>query len=197
MLKLADTQVPIHPAIAGRWSPRAFDARAVVTDEEVVALLEAARWAATWGRRQPVRFLVGIRADATFVALTELLKPGNSYARSASALILVCADQGDDDQTAVYSALDAGAAIAQLSVEAQSRSLAVHPMAGFDVAAAHRAFDIPGRARPLAIVAVGHLGDYAEVNPQIASRDALPRQRLPLCQVAFAGRWGLPFASQS
>ncbi|KAA1251807.1 nitroreductase [Mycobacterium simiae] len=193
MLRLADTQVPINPTIARRWSPRAFDPRAVVTADQVIALLEAARWAATWGRRQPVRFVVGIRGDATFVALAGLLNPGNSYAKAASALILVCADQGDNDRTATYSALDAGAAIAQLSIEAQSRSLVVHPMAGFDVAAAHREFDIPNRARPLAIVAAGFLGDYTDVDPEIARRDGAPRRRLPLRQIAFARRWGQAF----
>ena len=43
----ADTRVPIHPAIAARWSPRAFDPEAVVTAEQLTALLEAARWAPT------------------------------------------------------------------------------------------------------------------------------------------------------
>ena len=43
-------------------------------------MLEAARWAATWGHRQPVRFIVGLRGDETFAAIAELLKRGNSYA---------------------------------------------------------------------------------------------------------------------
>ena len=35
---------PIHPLIAERWSPRAFSDRAV-TEEQLEALLQAARWA--------------------------------------------------------------------------------------------------------------------------------------------------------
>ena len=69
--RLADTRVPIHEPIAARWSPRAFDAEATVTLEQLTALLEAARWAATWGHRQPVRFVVGLRGDATFDALAQ------------------------------------------------------------------------------------------------------------------------------
>ena len=64
--KKADTRVPIHPDIAARWSPRLFDAEAVLDFEQLVAVLEAARWAATWGHRQPVRFIVGLRGDHTF-----------------------------------------------------------------------------------------------------------------------------------
>jgi nitroreductase len=191
--RLADTRVPIHAPIAARWSPRAFDAHAVVTTEEVTALLEAARWAATWGRRQPVRFVVGVRGDDTFDQLAAVLKGGNSYAQAAGALILVATDEGPDETTAVYSAVDAGAAMANLSIEAVSRSLVVHPMAGFDGDAARTAFAIPDGVRPLAVVAVGSLGDYTQAPQDVADRDALPRGRLALEDVAFAGRWGSPF----
>ena len=65
-----------------------------VAREQIAALLEAARWAATWGHRQPVRFVVGLRGDETFDALAATLKRGNAYAHAAGALILVCADEG-------------------------------------------------------------------------------------------------------
>jgi nitroreductase len=193
--RLADTRIPINPAIAARWSPRAFDATADVTTQQLTALLEAARWAATWGRRQPVRFIVGVRGDETFEKLAALLRRGNSYAKAAGALILVCADEGPDEKTAVYAALDAGAAIAQLSIEAVSRGLIVHPMAGFDAEGARTVFGLPDEVRPLAIVAVGSIGDYTNLDDEIAERDRLPRQRLPLEEVAFARSWGQPFAA--
>jgi nitroreductase len=190
--RVASTSVPIHPLLASRWSPRVFDPDATVTGEQVTALLEAARWAATWGERQPVRFIVGLRDDDTFTALVATLKRGNAYARAAGALILVCADEGPDDKTARYSAVDAGAAIANLTVEAVSRDLIAHPMAGFNADAAREAFGVPAEVRPLAIVGVGVLGDYATAPPELVERDSRPRVRLPLGQVAFAGRWDRP-----
>ena len=212
--RLANTSVPIHPDLAARWSPRAFDPDRAVTAEQLTALLEAARWAATWGQRQPVRFVVGHKArtrggqneprtrggqnepDETFTTIAGLLKRGNSYARAAGALILVCADEGSgddaDERTARYAAVDAGAAIAQLTVEAVSRGLIAHPMAGFDVDGARAAFVIPEWVRPLAVVALGWLGDYADVDAAIAERDGRPRRRLPLAEIAFSGRWGQP-----
>ncbi|MCV7214221.1 nitroreductase family protein [Mycobacterium crocinum] len=187
----ARTRVPIHPPIADRWSPRAFDPDAVVTPEQLIALLEAARWAATWGHRQPVRYIVGRRGDDAFTTLAGLLRRGNSYAHAAGALILVCADEGEDERTALYSAVDAGAAIANLSVEAVAEGLIVHPMAGFDVDGARAAFDLPDGVRPLAVVAVGALGDYAQVTPEIAERDGRPRERLPLEEIVlnWSGAW--------
>jgi len=193
--RLADTRVPIHEPLAARWSPRAFDSEATLTSEQLTAVLEAARWAATWGGRQPVRFVVGVRGDETFDALVATLKRGNLYATAASALLLVCADEGPDENTAFYSAVDAGAAIANASVEAVARGLAAHPMAGFDADAARAAFDVPAEVRPVAVLAVGTLGDYATAEPSVVERDSKPRERLPLEQVAFAGAWGAPFTA--
>jgi nitroreductase len=190
--RLADTRVPIHPPIAARWSPRAFDPAAVLSATDVTALLEAARWAATWGRRQPVRFVVGLRGDATFEGLAATLRRGNAYARAAGALILLAADEGPDETTALYSAVDTGSALANLCTEAVSRSLVVHPMAGFDGDAARAAFAIPDVVRPLVVVAVGSLGDYDAAPPEVRERDSLPRERLPLDEVAYAGTWGSP-----
>lgn len=189
----ADTQVPVHSPIADRWSPRAFDPDAVLADEQVTALLEAARWAATWGRRQPVRFVVGLRGDATFQTISELLNRGNAYAKAAGALILLCADRGDDEVTAQYCAVDAGAAMANLSIEAVSRGLVSHPMAGFDVDGSRAAFDIPPQVQPLMVIAVGSLADYSSVSDDVADRDSSPRQRLPLREVAFRQTWGQPW----
>jgi nitroreductase len=192
--KKADTRVPIHPDIAARWSPRLFDAEAVLEREQLVAVLEAARWAATWGHRQPVRFIVGLRGDNTFGPITELLKRGNRYAHAAGALVMVCVDEGEDERTARYAAVDAGAAMAQLTIEAVSRGLIAHPMAGFNVEAAREVFGIPAGVQPIAVVALGSLGDYDNAPHEIVERDAPGRQRLPLDEVAFAGSWGTPLS---
>jgi len=82
----AETPVPIHPDIAARWSPRVFEPDAVLTPEDLVAVVAVARWAATWGHRQPVRFLVGLRGDETNTAISEPLKRGNGYARQPGHL---------------------------------------------------------------------------------------------------------------
>lgn len=191
--RLAQTSVPIHPPLARRWSPRAFDPDAQVGADEVAAMLEAARWAATWGGRQPVRFVVGLRSDDTYQTLAGLLSRGNAYAKAAAALILICADEGDDDNTRLYSHVDAGAAEANLITEAVARGLVTHPMAGFDADGARAAFGIPDGVRPLMVIAVGSLADSATVDPEIAERDARPRQRRPLAEIAFQSSWGTPW----
>jgi len=189
----AQTRVTIHQPIADRWSPRVFDPDATLTTEQITALLESARWAATWGGRQPVRFVVGVRGDDTFQTLADLLRRGNIWAKTAGALILVCADGGEDEKTALYSGVDAGAAAANLSIEAVSRGLISHPMAGFDVDGSRNAFEIPPDVLPLMVIAVGSAGDYSQTSDEIAERDALPRQRRPLDEIAFGQTWGRPW----
>ncbi len=58
-------------------------------------------------------------------------------------------------------------------------------MAGFDAAAAVPAFGIPDGVRPLAVVAVGSLGDYASADPGIVERDSRPRERRPLAEIVL------------
>ena len=65
-------------------------------------------------------------------------------------------------------------------------------MAGFDADSAGAAFDVPSGVQPLAVVAVGLLGDYDSAPADLVERDSRPRTRQPLEQVAFAERWGDP-----
>ena len=43
--KPADTSVDIHPVLAERWSPRAFESNVKLGTEDLTAILEAGRWA--------------------------------------------------------------------------------------------------------------------------------------------------------
>ena len=61
----------------------------------------------------------------------------------------------------------------------------MHPMAGFDTEGARSAFGLAEQLRPLVVIAVGRLGDYADVAPEIAERDGQPRERLPLEDVVL------------
>ncbi|MFT3660382.1 MAG: nitroreductase family protein [Gordonia sp. (in: high G+C Gram-positive bacteria)] len=185
----------MHPLIGGRWSARGYDPTATIDDDELTTILEAGRWAATWGRIQPVRFVVGRRGDPTFTALTSTLNRGNaSWAPAAAAFVLICTtDDPDDPGPHEYGAVDAGLALAQMTLQAEALGFNGHPMAGFSKAAAREAFAVPEGHRPLVILAVGRLADDPSVLPaEIRERDAWPRERLPLEQIAFAGTWGEP-----
>jgi len=182
MTRNAASQVPLHPLLSERWSPRAFDAAHDVGDEAVTALLEAARWAPSANNSQPWRFLVTRRGDREFAQLVDVLAPGNQvWARHASVLVLVAAETTDQNGAPRSHALyDTGQAVAGLVAQAQAEGLATHQMGGFDAARAVEAFDLAGNITPVVVIAVG-LHDPSAVLPEpLAARETAPRTRLPL-----------------
>src|SRR5919206_351582 len=94
--KTADTGVPVHPLLAGRWSPRAFDPDRPVTEAQLTALLEAARWAPSAANSQPWRFLVTHRGEPAFDRVLATPAPGNQlWAKDAPVLLLAAAETVD------------------------------------------------------------------------------------------------------
>ena len=84
----ANTSVPIHPILAERKSPRSLDESVTLSSDEIVALLEAARWAPSANNLQPWRFFVGQRGDATFTSILESLRSFNqNWSKRASLLV--------------------------------------------------------------------------------------------------------------
>lgn len=190
MQKKADTSVPIHPILESRWSPRAFDAQATISAEEMTAFLEAARWAPSSYNFQPWRFIISRRGDVVFERICEALSGFNQvWAPTASALIAVVVEQKTEGHIFPPIALfDAGLAVSQLTIEAHHRGFIVHQMIGFDKVKMNNTFDISGQRDCIVILAVGRQGP-AENLPEGSARDRelLPRERYPLSDLIIQG----------
>jgi len=191
--KTADTSVPVDPLIARRWSPRALDPATEVSDEALRAMLEAARWAASYGNTEPARYLVGKRGDDTFRRIFGLLNRGNQEwtARAAVLMIglVVTVNEKGDIPYAEY-----GLALASQNLVLQTNAcgLVAHQMAGFDKDAARREFALPDDVRPVIAIAVGGLGDPDTLSERRRDQEIAPRRRRPLAELAFTGEWGQP-----
>lgn len=193
----ADSGVDVHPVIARRWSARNLDPRAVVTREQVLAAVESARVAASWGGTFPVRFVAGVRGDDTYALLTRLLSEGNQrWATASGALLLGVVQTANDKGELPYAMFDAGLATAQLSLQAVSDGMVAHPMAGFDRDGARQRLRIPSRYEPLVMIALGHLGPEESSDEHIRKRDHAPRRRPRLEEMVFARQWGTPFPTK-
>ena len=157
MNKRADTSVSLHPLIAERWSPRAFDESATISSDDLRAIFEAARWAPSAFNAQPWKFIHGVRGDEKFTQISSLLIDFNKqWAPKASALILVNAltfrEDGKVNPTALY---DTGLAVSHLTFEANHRGFDVHQMSGFDSQAAKATFSLEAGVEAVACIAVG------------------------------------------
>ena len=186
MDKAAETSVPVHPLIARRWSPRAFDPAAEVAEDDLRALLEAARWAASHGNTQPARYLVGRRGDPVFARILGVLRPKNrTWAQHASVLVLGLVRTADERGPLPNTEYGLGLAMQNLVLQAQALGLATHQIGGFDPAAVPAAFALPDDLRPVVVVAIGHRGDPATLPDELRAREERPRTRLPLSELVL------------
>ena len=193
MNKDAETSVPIHPLLAARWSPRALDPDGVVTDDQLRAVLEAARWAPSNGNTQPARYLVGRRGDETYGRLFDLLSKRNQgWAHPAAVLIMVSVVTVNEKGTIPMPEYGAGLAAENLVLQAVAEGLVAHQMGGFGKEGAKLVFSLPADVEPQTVIALGTLGDPSLLDDDRRAKEESPRRRLSLAEVAFTGEWGNP-----
>jgi nitroreductase len=192
MEKPAETSVPVADLITRRWSPRALDESATVSWDQLRALLEAARWAASSGNTQPARYLVGLRGDETFRKIFDSLTDGNKrWAHRASALLVAVMVTRNEKGDIPHAEYGLGLAGQNLVLEAINQGLVAHQLGGFDPAAIQRDFELPSDAVPRVAIAVGtHAAPEVLGDERSVSREVAPRKRIPLSEFAFTGSWG-------
>lgn len=197
MQKPAITQVPIAELIANRWSPRAFDASKKVSQEQIIALLEAARWAPSCFGDQPWRLVVWDKNsdEKTWQQAFDCLAPSNqTWVKEAPVLVLVCANSlfGHNQQPNRWAQYDTGAAAENLCLQATHMGLMAHQMGGFNVETAREKFAIPAEFTPMAMLCVGYEGDANNLPEDLKARELAERKRKPLGELFFDGVWDKP-----
>lgn len=180
-------------AIARRWSPRAFTDEPVAPGD-LLACLEAARWAASSYNEQPWALVVGVRGrgDTHGRILNCLTERNQAWAGAAPVLMIAVARltftaDGRPNRSAVH---DVGLATANLMVQASALGLAAHAMAGFSGEKARETFGIGDGFEPTTAIALGHPGDAAALPADRRAAELAPRERKPLAEWVFSGRWG-------
>jgi nitroreductase len=197
MQKPAITQTPIHDIIAHRWSPRAYDATKSVSQAQIIALLEAARWAPSCFGDQPWRFIVWNKStdESAWQRAFDCIVPNNqTWVKNAPVLILVCADTlFNHNQTPNrWAQYDTGAAAVSLCLQATSMGLATHQMGGFNSDKACEVFAIPAQYIPMAMLSVGYEGDANSLPDELKQRELASRSRRELGELFFNGAWAKP-----
>lgn len=197
MHKPALTQVSINETIANRWSGRAYDSNQPVTREQMIALLEAARWAPSCFGDQPWRFIVWNKNTDTHTwqqALDCLAPSNQTWAKDAPLLILVCADSvfNHNQQANRWAQYDTGAAAENLCLQATSMGLMAHQMGGFNADLVREKFNIPSQFTPMAMVSVGYPAAIASLEGEVLTRETATRSRRALNELFFSGSWNQP-----
>lgn len=185
---------PIDTVFLDRWSARSFD-HGEMPLHDLLTILEAGRWAPSAYNMQPWRFLYARRNDFAWTTFVNVLNPFNrSWAGDASALIVLLSDTlqtgGDTpgNRLSRYNSFDAGAAWAQVALQAAMLGYHAHAMAGLEFADARNQLEIPDRYRIEVTIAIGRKGDRENLPEALQGRE-LPSDRKPLHQIAFHGRF--------
>lgn len=182
-----------------RWSPSVYDDAHTLERAEIDQLLTAAQWAPSAGNSQPWTFFVCERGSANHDRLVGHLSRGNSgWVPRASVVFVSAARVSPGDEPGApaisdYARYDVGQAAAHLSLQAREMGLHAHQFAGFDHEALAAELDLPATHALLTGIAVGVLGDPAEVDERTAARDHKVRERRGLGDIARTGTWTEPW----
>ncbi len=193
MSKRSSTDYPVHDLITKRWSPYSFDDRPV-SESDLHSLFEAARWAASSYNEQPWSYIVATKEDtAEFERLLSCLVEGNQvWAKAAPVLALGIATlkfarNKKPNRVAVH---DLGLAAGNLCLEATARGLMVHQMVGILPERAREIYEIPEDSEAVTGIAIGYVGNPDSLPDNLKERDRAARQRKPLGEFVFGGKWG-------
>ncbi|VVE89632.1 nitroreductase family protein [Pandoraea bronchicola] len=183
----------VDPIFLDRWSPRAFDDKAIISEEDLMTIFDAAHWAPSSFNSQPWRFIYARRDTPEWSRLFNLLVPMNQgWAVRASALVVLVSATtaqlpGAPSPSPSYShSLDAGAAWAYLALQATKLGWHAHAMAGFDVEHAAGVLNVPDNFRVETVIAIGRIGDKSVLPPPLQEREQ-PNVRRPVEEVVMEG----------
>lgn len=178
---------------ATRTSQRALATRPV-GNADLEAVLEAARWAPSYGNMQPWRFVV-VAEQPALDAVRAALTRGNAWAARAPALIVGAANPEDAKVVdgKPYYLFDLGLATQNLILQALALGLVAHPIGGWDEQQVKEALGIPENVRVVVIIVLGHPGRVEDMDERTREKEQRPRTRKPLSETVFRERWSQPW----
>ena len=184
---------PIETSLLDRWSPRAMSGKEI-SEEELMRLFEAARWAPSSFNAQQWRALYARRGTKYWQTFFDLLVDANkAWAKNAAVLVVFVSRKFFDynDEPSVTHSYDAGAAWENFALQGFHQGLVVHGMQGFEYERARKELHIPDEFQVEAMAAVGRPGPKELLPEKLQARES-PNDRRKLSESVFEG----PFKSE-
>jgi nitroreductase len=189
MNKKPETSAPLTDLLEKRWSPRAYDANHLISDEDLLSILEAGRWAPSANNGQPWRFSVAVRGSDVHAKVTEGLGGFNqAWAPTASVMIVISIMKNEDGTSSAKNFYDVGLAVSLMTVQAQSLDLYSHQMAGIVPEVIQEGLAIPAEFEVSVVVAIGKIASPDVLEGAAYEREIAPRTRLPLEEIVLHGK---------
>src|SRR5436309_5079835 len=183
----------IEQLLLDRWSPRAMSGEEI-SEDELMRLFEAARWAPSSFNAQQWRALYARRGTENWPVFFELLVEANkSWAKNAAVLVLFISRKTfeHDNEPSITHSYDTGAAWENFALEGFRQGLVVHGMEGFDYERARVELRIPDEFQVEAMAAVGRPGAKELLPGKLQKRES-PNDRRKVIESILEG----PFVSR-
>ncbi|MFH1328487.1 MAG: nitroreductase family protein [Candidatus Bathyarchaeota archaeon] len=149
----------VFEAIHGRRSVRSFRKKDV-SKEDVLKILDAARWAPSAGNLQPWEVIIIKNSETKAQRVWAAV--GQSFIADAPVVLVVCVDcekasagYGTRGES-LYCLQDSAAAIQNLLLAAHALELGTCWIGAFHEERVRKIFNLPQRYRPIAIIPIGH-----------------------------------------
>lgn len=180
------SEYPVHELILNRWSARAFTDEPI-SDQELMTIFDAARWAQNSFNNQPWRFIHARKESDHWPKFFDLLEKGNQvWAKNAQVLVLVISKKtfDYDSRPSITHSFDTGAAAQNMSLQAAFLNIVCHGIEGFNYQKARTSFAIPEEYEVMAMFALGKLG-RKESLPEKLQKAETASSRKPLKEIVF------------
>jgi nitroreductase len=181
---------PIDSLFIDRWSPRAMSGEGI-SEEVLLTLFEAARWAPSSYNNQPWRILYARRDTTHWPLFFDLLVDFNkTWAKQAAALLVFISKTTFDHngEPSVTHSFDTGAAWQNFALQASLKRLVVHGMEGFDYARSRTMLKVPRDFQIEAMAAIGRPGQKEDLPIGLQERES-PNDRRKLAETITEGPW--------
>lgn len=182
---------PVAPLFVDRWSPRAMSGEQI-SNEELLTLLEAARWAPSSMNNQPWRMLYACRNSEQWPLFFDLLVDSNKVwcINAAVLLVVISKTSFETGKPCRTHSFDSGAAWMNLALQGSLLGLVVHGMQGFDYERARTVLNMPDDYQVEAMAAIGRPGRVEDLPEPLQAREK-PNDRRPLEQSVCEGPFSL------
>lgn len=190
VLKYRKPEHDISEIFIKRWSPRAFSDEEI-SDEELMVLFEAAKWAPSSINEQPWRFIYAKKATKYWDIFFNFVSEGNQrWCKDAQILVVVASKRrltNYDAENRTHS-FSAGSAFENLALQGALMNLVIHPFGGFDEAKAAKELEIPESYYVDVMIAIGKPGVIEELAEKDRVRE-FPSGRKSLKEIVFEGKF--------
>ena len=162
-----------------------------MSEEELMPLFEAARWAPSSFNSQPWRFIYAKRNTEDWNVLFNLMGEFNqSWAKNASVLVVVISRKffEHNEKPSRTHSFTTGSVWQNLALEASSRGLVAHGMEGFDYEKARKDLEVPDDYDIEAMIAIGKKGKK-DFLPEELQKIETPSNRKPLKDIIMEGKF--------